>query len=69
MGEATAKNIDRLVTVQLGFGGPVRRSIIAPLYECACKKLDGKGVFKRFILPALPPFFAALQSRIYALYY
>ena len=40
--EATAKNVDRLVTVQMAMGSPARRSIIAPLYECACKKLGGK---------------------------
>jgi len=42
--EETAKNIDRLVTVQLRGGGRPDRYIIAPLYECASKKLGNKPV-------------------------
>ena len=41
--EATAKNVDRLVTVFPGLGSPTRRSIIVPLYDSACKKLDGRS--------------------------
>ncbi len=40
--EETAKNVDRLVTVQARWGGRADRGIIPQLYECACKKLDGK---------------------------
>ncbi|UCH50648.1 MAG: DUF4392 domain-containing protein [Chloroflexota bacterium] len=39
--EATAKNIDRLVTVGAGWGKRLDRWIIPPLYESASKKLDG----------------------------
>lgn len=42
--EATAKNVDRLVTVGARWGGRADRWIIVPLYESACKKLDSRPV-------------------------
>ena len=41
--EATAKNVDRLVTVEMRWGGRTDRGIITPLYESARSKLRGKS--------------------------
>ena len=41
--EIVAKNIDRLVTIEMKRGNSDARGIIAPLYECACDKLGGRS--------------------------
>ena len=41
--EVVAKNIDRLVTLELKLGGANDRGIVAPLYESACQKLGGRS--------------------------
>ena len=42
--EATSKNVDRLVTVQMRGGDRPDRYIIPPLYESACRKLGGRPI-------------------------
>ena len=41
--EATANNMDRLLIIQMRWGGRSDRDIIAPLYESARKKLGGRS--------------------------
>lgn len=41
--EVTAKNVDRLVTTEMRWSSRGDRGIIAPLYECAFKKLGNRS--------------------------